>query len=334
METFNGILFTDLGLIIQNIQGVLDMPKREGETYYDWGNDFEPLVDQDDIYFGDRLIVMEVFYDERIHSDFKHAMQQLRDITSDANLVTEYGTHVVRLQEVRLKNSYKGGKTLQITFNELNPNLGNGLPTVNGNTSVRIDGYDFFAQFGFLVEKVNLFNVERLKAGKQTHYKTNVLSIYRQAQEIEVKINGIYANKTDMSTKISQFNGLLAKAGMRHFVYNGDGFQCYCDEGAKVQIKRSRVLLTLKLRVMAHYNYDEIVQEVINQVNIQANPQSDLAVTDINDPAFIKSKDTFVAADSSKLNGQTAAFYAKEAEIAALRSLDLALALEQGTPNI
>jgi len=66
-------------------------------------------------------------------------------------------------------------------------------------------------------------------------------------------------------------------------------------------------------------------------VNIQTNPQSDLTSSDISAPEYIKGKDTFKAADSAKLNGQSAAFYAKDSEMKELRDYDMSAALEAGT---
>lgn len=335
VETFNGIAFKDLGIVIQMMNGILNLPPRKGDTYYDWGNSYEPLVTTDDIYFGVRRIEMDAFYDERKHSDFRAAIEQLEDVTGEADLVTEYGTHSVKLDQVKVVRSFKGGKTLKLIFLELNPDLSGGLPTLSeGDASVRIDGYDIFARFGLLVEKVNLFGAEKLKQSIETRHKKNLISVFREPETLEVKINGIYASKSDMTSKVNEFNKLLAKEGLRHFIYRDYGFQCFCDEGVKVIIYRTRVQFKLKFKVMAYYNYEEIVQEVVNRVNVQENPQSDLAVTDSTDPAFIKSKDTFKAADSFKLEGNNAAFFAKESEIKALRDTDLALNLENLTPNI
>lgn len=59
--TFNNIDFTTLGIIPQFINGILDMPQRKGDTFYDWGDEIEPLVSADDIYFGSRDIVLDAF---------------------------------------------------------------------------------------------------------------------------------------------------------------------------------------------------------------------------------------------------------------------------------
>jgi hypothetical protein len=307
------------------------MPARQGDATYDWGDITEPLVSADDIYFGKRDINLDCFFDERLGVDFKTASEALKAITTTQTLITNYGNFQVKLDEIKVVKSYRGGKTLKIRFIELNPDLSGGLPTISGSGSVRIDGYDFFAQFGMLIETATLYEVEKLKSSKETTYKSNVLSLYRNPQELNVKVNGIYASKADMTIKINALNRLLAKDGLRHFVYNGNGFQCYVDDGFKVDIKRNRVEINLKLKVVMLYNMDEIVAEVINQIELQARPQSDLSVTDDTQASYIQGKSTFKAANSDKLNGQAAAFYAKESEIKALRDLDLAAELETAT---
>lgn len=317
---FNDITLKDLGIVVQFVHGFLDMPKRKGETEYDWGDVVEPLVSAEDIYFGERNIIVEALWDERSGVTFKAASEALEVITDTRPLVTEYGTYQVRFDEMKVVKSYKGGKTLQLKFLELNPDLSGGLPTSSGSTSIRIDGYDLFVQFGLLVQETTFHEIEKLKSSKETTYKSNFLSIYRKPQELNVKVTGIYASKAEMTTKINALNATLAKEGLRHFYYKGEGFQCYIDDGFKVDVKRLRVTINLKLKVSIMYNFDEIVQAVIDRVNIQVNPQSDLAVTDNTKPEYIKGKDTFKAADSAKLNGQPDTFYAKESELAAART--------------
>jgi hypothetical protein len=329
--TFKNIALKSLGLKVQFVNGVLDLPARKGETFYDWGDVFEPLVSAEDIFFGDREIIIDAFFDERSGVDFKAAVATLEAIRTEEELVTEYGTYNVKLSALNVEKSYKGGKTLKIKFKELNPDLNAAIPTTTGQSSVRIDSLDLFVNFGLLVEKFTLFEIPELKNSRETSFKTNYLSLYRQPEEIAVKVHGIYASKAEMSTKISGLNALLAKPGLRHFVKNGDGFQCYAAEGHKVTIKKNRVEINLKLRVMMYYNIEEIVTEVLNRVTIEANPQSSLIQTDVNAPDYIKGKDTFVAADAAKLGNQLPAFYAKESEIKDSRELDLAGEIDNNT---
>lgn len=329
--TFNGVDFKSLGIVVQFVNGILDMPNRKGETFYDWGDEIEPLVSAEDIYFGVRHIVFDAFFDERLGVDFGMASDTLRDVTDNADLVTDYGTYSVRLDELRIIRSYKGGKTLKIIFKELNPDLSGGLPTSTGLDGVRIDGYDLFTNFGLLVEEVKKFEVSKLKPSRETTYKSNPLMRYRQPPEIEVKVNANYASKADMTTKIKALNALLAKPGLRHFVHKGTGFQCMIDEGFKVNFKRLLVSINLKLKVMAEYNIEAIVQEVLNRVELEARPQSDLLQTDNTQADFIKGKDTWKAADSDKLDGQDSTHYAKESEMAGARDLDLSNRIETNT---
>jgi len=149
--------------------------------------------------------------------------------------------------------------------------------------------------------------------------------VYREPHEIEVKVNGIYASKAEMTTKMTALNRLLASEGIRFFEHGNKGYRCYSTEGNKVDIKRKRVSFTLKLNVMVEYDIDQIVQRVIDQVNIQVNPPGDLSQTDNTKPDFIKGKDTFTAANSAKLGNQLPAFYAKEGEIESARTVDVTL---------
>lgn len=331
METFANISFKDIGIIPQFINGILDLPARDGDTEYDWGDEVEPLVSAEDIYFGTRQIVIEAFFDNR-KGDLNDAHELLSAITETEPLVTEYDTYQVRFNRLEIKKHYSGGKALQIFFIELNPDLSGSLPTASpGHSKIKIDGYDLLSNFGLLVENTKLNEVSMLKESRQTAYKSNYLSVYRQPQELQVRVNGIYASKAEMTTKISALNRLLAKEGIRYFEYHNQGYQCYMTDGYKVDIKRKLVSLTINLKVMVQYNIDEIVQRVIDEVNIQANPQSDLLVTDDQDPAFIKGKDTFKAANSNKLNGEEAAFYAKDSDLKAVRDEDLAARLENST---
>lgn len=82
---------------------------------------------------------------------------------------------------------------------------------------------------------------------------------------------------------------------------------------------------------MSSYNINEIVQLVIDQITLTERPQSDLSVTDTNDPAFVKGKPTFKAADSYKLDGNDSTYFAKESEMAGIRNEDFAADLETQT---
>lgn len=82
---------------------------------------------------------------------------------------------------------------------------------------------------------------------------------------------------------------------------------------------------------MSYYNFEEIVRAVADRVLIEANPQSDLSVTDSENPAFIKGKDTFKASDSSKLDGKGINHFALASNIQALEDMNLAEDLENQT---
>lgn len=247
MVKFSNIALESLGLIVMNIQGILDMPKREGQTYYDWGNGYEPLLNESDIYFGSRDIVMDVFFDDR-KADFKTTMETLESIVGDHPLETVYGTNIVRLDSVRTVREYNPGKTLQITLKELNPDLSGGLPTVTGDDEVRIDGHGFFSVFGLLVESVKLHDLSRLKNSAVTSFKSNTISVFREPQTLEIKVNGIYASSVEMTQKISALNSLLAKEGYRHFVFEGEGYQCFCDQGFSVRINGTTASAEIPLK--------------------------------------------------------------------------------------
>lgn len=325
--TFNGIKLEDLGIIVQSVRGILDMPQREGETMYDWGNKYEALVSEDDIFFGTRRIQVDVFFDAR-KADYRTTMETLDAMREIATLETDYGDFEVALEEVRIRRIYNEGRTLRMTFLEINPDLSGGLPTVTGDDGIRLDGHDLFVQFGLVVEEVKMLEIQRLKSSQDTSFRQNGLSVFREPQQLEVKVHGNYASKSEMSAKIQSLNALLAKPGMRHFSYKGDGFQCYITEGHTADIRGTLVTINLKLRVMAYYDIEQIVKEVVDRITLMERPQSDLMETDPEDPAFVRGKDQFVSQDSQKLDGKSANYYARESEIKNLRDADLAAEME------
>jgi len=311
MTSFNNILFADLGITVQFITGYLDMPARQGETFYDWGDEIEPLISEDDIYFGSRKIIIEAFYKG---SDWYNSAKQLEEVTTKETLSTPYGDFQVKLYQLKILKDYKGVKTLSIEFVQLNPDLSGPLPNVSQLDGIRLDGHDLFSEFGLLVENVNGFNAPELKSARETSDKLNALSEFRQPPEINVKVNGIYASKADMQTKVTELNRLFAKEGLRHFVNAGYGYQCYCTDGYKVSINKNWVSIDLKLRVMSWYNIEALAQEIIDRVEIGIRPQSDLSETDNTKPEYVFGKENFVASDSEKLNGQPAEFYEKKVD--------------------
>jgi len=224
-ENFAGVNLIDLGFKVQFVSGILDMPDRNGDTFYDWGDGFEPLVSAENIYFGSRNIVLQCFFDNRL-ADYKTSSQELETITTNQTLVTAYGNYTVRLDSIEITEKYKQGLSVKITFVELNPNLAGSLPTKSDSSGVSIDEYDLFTSFGLLVEEVIGFEIPSLNSSNETTYKTNALSKFREPPTVNVKVNGIYANKTDMTASIKSLNHILALPGLRHFSHNGTGYQC------------------------------------------------------------------------------------------------------------
>src|SRR5690606_25608759 len=131
-------------------------------------------------------------------TNFRESLQTLRNTTTTELLTTDYGNYQCKLSTIDIVKDYRNqGKTVKIGFVELNPDLSGGLPSTIGDASVRIDGYDLI-NFGLLVQKVNGFDVPKLQGSKQTAYKNNYLSIFREAPEVEVKVAGVYVSKADM----------------------------------------------------------------------------------------------------------------------------------------
>src|SRR5690606_5525456 len=110
-------ILKDLGIIVQFVNGILDMPKRKGQTEYDWGDEFEPLVSAEDIFFGSRDIIVDAFFDAR-KGTWETASDTLETIKATQTLTTQYGDYQVRLDEIRILKSFKEGKTIQLRFRE------------------------------------------------------------------------------------------------------------------------------------------------------------------------------------------------------------------------
>lgn len=327
--TYKNIVLEDLGIVPQYLNGHLDLPKRDGESYYDWGKYQEPLVSADDIYFGFRTIELTAIFDGRKNIDFNTTMTTLRNITTEETLSTPYGDYLVKLDVIDITKNYtQNTKMLKIIFQEQNPNLTSALPLTPSAAGVRIDGFDLFSSFGILVESVNLPTVSQLNISSDTMYHDKTLSIYRKPAKMEIKVNGIYASEIEMSDKIQALNAILAKEGIRSFVYNGIQYQCLVTDGHKVKRTKNRVEIKLKLEIMLLYNLDEITQAVIDQIEIQARPQADLNETDDTKASYVLGVSTFKAADAAKLDGQLPAFYAKQTEIDAVNAKDFAAELE------
>lgn len=51
------------GLTLLKINGPLDMPSRLGSTHHNWGDELEPLVHEDDLFWKSRLITCEFLFD-------------------------------------------------------------------------------------------------------------------------------------------------------------------------------------------------------------------------------------------------------------------------------
>ena len=66
MNRINQQEYSYFGLKVSSLEGILDMPSRIGDVFYDWGDYIEPLVHEKDIFWKERDIKVNVFFDGRI----------------------------------------------------------------------------------------------------------------------------------------------------------------------------------------------------------------------------------------------------------------------------
>jgi len=252
----DGNSFGDYDMTVLSSSGALDIPKRIGDTEYDWGdsNGVEAYTDADDLFWDGRDIMLSCYYSG---SDFKADIETFEAAIkgTDITLTTPYGTHSVRLKKIsEISHVVPNTEVLiEITFFQTTVTAGS-APSAIGGSGITIGGYDFGADFSIHVSRVSGY-------GTMPGYHERKLSYgstpeqpgsYRSNREISLDLNGSFADIATLTSKIQALQAVLMSAGTKALIYRGTSKNVYFTRGMKVRVnvKLNMIQATLNLNVI------------------------------------------------------------------------------------
>ena len=256
MDKLNGQLLSYYGFVLVGYSGIMDMAQRLGETFYDWGDYQQPLVEEEDIFWKSRDFNMNVLFDERKTSKtLNYIVNEIANLP-ECLLESEYGNFTVKVKEIQKVNTYGVITKLTLVLNERIPNFNAVLNNPIGGNSVLIDGYDFKKDFGIIISKVKpLECIPSSKLPNITVFNTSQkLSEHRNFKKLEFDCVKHYQNKSELTETTEKFKKLLSMSGHRIITLNNQNYNCFLTDGFKVVFAGSGLIkFKLKLNITANF---------------------------------------------------------------------------------
>ncbi|AOR28717.1 hypothetical protein FORMB_16780 [Formosa sp. Hel1_33_131] len=256
MEKLNNKLLSYYGLILVGYNGILDMPSRLGDTFYDWGDWQQPLVDDEDIFWKSKEFSLNVVFDERrTNKTLKSIVNEISNLP-ECLLESKYGNFQVKVKAIQKVNSYENITKLSILFNERIPQLNATLLGPVGGNGLLIDGYDFKKDFGIVIRKVKpLDYVPITKQLSTTVFNTSqILSDHRNFKVFELDCAMAYSSASELKETTDKFKKLLSLGGYRVITFENESYNCFLTEGFKVVFVGENVIkFKLLLNITANF---------------------------------------------------------------------------------
>lgn len=271
---FGDISDIQLGLVLIAKRGFYDMPSRFGESYYNWGTEIEPLVDQEDIVLAPRKLECDFLFDHRLKptGEMQNAINAL-ELRKNFILNLEqpigtiqYDNFYVTFDSVSKRNTYENFETATFSFYERTPQIysfttfpqttisnyriGDKPPENSGSLPNWFD----FSNYKITVKAVrNIGTLKNLKNSVQTVYNSGSKKLYVrpfEIIEIDCIINEI--NQVESFYRLQAFRNMLSSPGLKDFYYFGDQYNVFWSEGFRATIigDGSQLKFTFKLNVV------------------------------------------------------------------------------------
>ena len=256
MNKLNGQLLSYYGFILVGYSGILDMPQRLGETFYDWGDYQEPLVDEADIFWKSREFSMDVVFDKRKTSKtLKSVVQEIANLP-ECLLETDFGNFTIKVKEIQKVTTYETISKLTLLFNERIPEFNAVLGNPIGGNGILIDGFDFKKDFGITISKVTpLEYASASKLMDTTVFNTSQkFSDHRNFKVFEFDCINHYSSINELSETTEKFKKLLSLGGYRIINLKNESYNCFLTEEFKILfIGNSLIKFKLRLNITANF---------------------------------------------------------------------------------
>ncbi len=221
-------------------QGLWDMPSRKGETVYDWGDELQPLTDDEDIVWNSRNFTLRALFDKRIlGNDFEQKKAKIAAL-GKFTLSTPFRDCEVWVEEFRILSENSISAICEFKFYEQSPRFEAVLPTPS-NYGSTIDGYSLYKDLGIYFVFNDDKQLAKLKdLGKTVFNKGKGKSEYREFPEVTLNC---------FSKDVSKIQKILSKSGLRELRHKGKTYKCFFTKGFKINKRTNGFIYEIKLSV-------------------------------------------------------------------------------------
>lgn len=233
------------------LEGIFDMPKRKGQTEYNWGTSIEPFVSAEDIELDGRELGLNVVIHASDKQTLVNRINAFKTACIDCTVLSfDYDSfNVICRSDIKVVE-YDLVATISAVFWQdayiLKP-----LTLIASNSgSFRIDNYNLQSDFGIIISKTeglrdiaNRIEINTTELYTKTQHREQrsiTLSCFAKSDSIAM----LYEN-------ICQFHSLCCMPGFRTLTLpENSTIQLYFKEGSKAQfIADKLVKFTLKATV-------------------------------------------------------------------------------------
>ena len=251
--TINGGNFSTWGMVVLESKGALDIPKRLGETEYDWGdsNGVEAYVSSADLFWDGRIVTLTAFYSgANLITDIETFVNAFKG--EEITLVTSYGVHTCILAGAKVTHMLRPNTKALIDLSFWEEIITPGTPpTAIGGTGVTYGGYDFFKDFNLIVRGMQGYGDIPDFESRAFIYGDSPRKIgaYRKNRGIKIELTGKFASLATLVTKVNALKSVLMSAGLKNLVYQGVIKPSYFTEGAKVEVDIKTLIVRIQLNL-------------------------------------------------------------------------------------
>lgn len=219
------------------LSGCFDLPKRIGDTYFDWPreNGVDPYVDESDIQFDSRSIKFTGYIIGNLELNIQSLQNYILTLPELSMLSCKWGEWNVKINKnVDITPIDKNNARISISFVEPNPDLSGILPPVS--IIKDIDDYSW-ESFGLYIKKINeSLNIKSRKSLDITQNPEKTLLSTGGEDKNKITISGhiIAGSFDDFKSRIKSLYKLFGGAGLRVINYRGRSIYCFPIDGFSI----------------------------------------------------------------------------------------------------
>ena len=217
-----------------SLEGMLDLPKRTGNTEYNWGTSIEPFVQKEDIQLDGRTLTFYAIVKHNKTDAFKSACVACKTLSFDYDSFDVVCKDEVEVTEIGIYDTVKA-KFWQNDY-VLKPI--NTTPTASG--TYRIDNFNLNKDFSIYIARRDNFSntAKRIEVSTTEFY---IQTKYRGTREITLNCSMIGISFADVYNKMYQFQSVLMQPGTRKLFVGNNEFNLYFKDGITVNIVKENI---------------------------------------------------------------------------------------------